>query len=86
MHAGIEIYLNTLTSALDGGEWSQPPCPGHITPQGKSPWYPLDKRLDECDPLWILWRKENSPLQSEIKPQSPGHTAYSLITILTELS
>jgi hypothetical protein len=55
-------------------------------PQGKSPWYPPDKRLDESEPLWILWRKENFLPQSEIKPQSSEHTAYSLITILTELS
>jgi hypothetical protein len=35
---------HSLTSALDGGEWS-PLHPGRFTPQGKSPWYPLDRRL-----------------------------------------
>jgi hypothetical protein len=33
-----------LTSALDGGEWSAS-RPGRFSPQGKSPWYPLDRRL-----------------------------------------
>jgi hypothetical protein len=32
-----------LTSALDGGEWSAS-LPGRFHP-GKSPWYPLDRRL-----------------------------------------
>jgi hypothetical protein len=29
--------------ALDGGEWSAS-RPGRFTPQGKSPWYPLDRK------------------------------------------
>jgi hypothetical protein len=32
------------TSALDGGEWSASRS-GRFTPQGKGPWYPLDRRL-----------------------------------------
>jgi hypothetical protein len=35
---------HSLTSALDGGEWSAS-RPGRFTPQGKSPWYPWDRRL-----------------------------------------
>jgi hypothetical protein len=35
--------MHSLTSALDGGEWSAS-HPGHF-PQGKTPWYPLDRRL-----------------------------------------
>jgi len=31
--------------ALDGGEWTAP-RPGHALPQGKDPWYPLNRRLD----------------------------------------
>jgi hypothetical protein len=33
-----------LPSALDGGEWSASRT-GRFTPQGKSPWYPLDRSL-----------------------------------------
>jgi hypothetical protein len=34
-------YSSThLTSAVDRGEWS-----ASLYPQGKSPWYPLDRRL-----------------------------------------
>jgi hypothetical protein len=37
---GVEVQLHAfLTSALDGGEWSP------LYPQGKSPWFPLDRRL-----------------------------------------
>jgi hypothetical protein len=42
---GVEVQLYAfLTSALDGGEWSAS-RPGRFTPQGKSPSYPLDRRL-----------------------------------------
>jgi len=33
-----------LTSALHGGHWSAS-RPGRFTPQGRSPWYPADRRL-----------------------------------------
>jgi hypothetical protein len=39
------ISTPSLTSALDGGKWSAS-RPGRFTPQGKSPWYPLYRRLD----------------------------------------
>jgi len=29
---------------MDGGEWSAS-RPGRFTPQGKNPWYPLDRML-----------------------------------------
>jgi hypothetical protein len=35
---------HSLTSALDGSEWSAS-RPGHFNFWGKSPWYPLDRRL-----------------------------------------
>jgi len=38
------IAPRILTSALDGGEWSAS-LPSRFYPQGKSPWYPLDRRL-----------------------------------------
>jgi hypothetical protein len=36
--------MYSSTSALDGGEWSAS-RPWPLYPQGKSPWYPLDRRL-----------------------------------------
>jgi hypothetical protein len=39
------ISTHSLTSALDGGEWSAS-RPGRFTPREMSPWYPLDRRLD----------------------------------------
>jgi hypothetical protein len=43
---GEWMYNSThsLTSALDGGEWSAS-LSGHFTPQGKRPWYTLCRRL-----------------------------------------
>jgi hypothetical protein len=42
----VEIELHaSLISALDGGEWSAS-HPGRFIPQGKSPLYSLDRRLD----------------------------------------
>jgi hypothetical protein len=35
--------MNVKMSALYGGEWSAS-RPGHFT-QGRSPWYPIDRRL-----------------------------------------
>jgi hypothetical protein len=44
-YGGVEVGLPFLTSALlDRGEWSASrSC--HFTRRGKSPWYPLDRRL-----------------------------------------
>jgi hypothetical protein len=36
--------MHSLTSALDGGEWSAS-RPGRFTPRERAPWYPLDRRL-----------------------------------------
>jgi hypothetical protein len=42
---GVEVSsTHSLTSALDGGEWSAL-CSSHFTPREKSSWYPLDRRL-----------------------------------------
>jgi hypothetical protein len=40
------MYSSThsLTSALDGGEWSAS-RPGRFTPRERAPGYPLDRRL-----------------------------------------
>jgi len=40
-YGGVEVQLHTLTSALDGGDWS-PSHPDRFT-LGESPLYPLDK-------------------------------------------
>jgi hypothetical protein len=46
VYVGVEVQIHIfLTSALVGGERSASrPC--RFTPQGKNPWYPLDRRLD----------------------------------------
>jgi hypothetical protein len=49
-----------LTSALDGGEWSAS-RPGRFTPQGKSPRYPLDRRLGESQSRSGYGDEEKNP-------------------------
>jgi hypothetical protein len=45
-YGGVDAYIHIfLTSALVGGEWSAS-RPGRFTPRGKSPRYPLDRKLD----------------------------------------
>jgi hypothetical protein len=45
-HEGVlgEWRYNSLTSALDRGEWSAS-RPSHFTPEERAPWYPLDRSL-----------------------------------------
>jgi len=46
--------MPSLTSTLDRGEWSASQL-DRFTPQGKSPWYPLDRRLGtECTSINVL--------------------------------
>jgi hypothetical protein len=40
---GVQYYVPS-TLALVGGQWSVP-CSGRFTPWGKSPWYPLCRRM-----------------------------------------
>jgi hypothetical protein len=73
------MYSSThsLTSALDGGECSASRH-GRFTPRGKSPWYPLDRRLrgpqsrSGCGGL-----EKNSQLPPGIEPQNPDRLASS---------
>jgi hypothetical protein len=66
--------MHTLTSALDGGEWSAS-RPGRFT-QGKRPWYPLDRRLGGPQSRPESGGKEkNSQPQPELEP--PDHPAHS---------
>jgi hypothetical protein len=45
-YCGVDVQLHAfLTSALDGGEWSASRPAALPPPPGKSPWYPLDRRL-----------------------------------------
>jgi len=37
-------FTNSLTSALDRGEWSAS-HPSYFTPGERAPWYPLDRKL-----------------------------------------
>jgi hypothetical protein len=56
-YGGVNAQIHTfLTSALDGGEWSDSLL-GHFTP-GKQP--PVPIALLQSWLVWTLWRRENS--------------------------
>jgi hypothetical protein len=58
-----------------------------LYPQGKSPWYSLDRRLGGPQNLSGCGGEEkNSQPPQGIKHQNPDPPAHSLVTILTELS
>jgi hypothetical protein len=69
-----------LTLALDGGEWSAS-RPGHFTPGGKNPRYPLDRRLGGPQN-----RSRRGGVERDLSPcreSNPDRPAYSLVTILS---
>jgi hypothetical protein len=74
-----------LTLALDGGELSAS-RPGRFTPQGKSPWYPLDRRLGGPRAILdvMVKRKIPSPHQKSnprtpiIQPIAQHHTNWAI--------
>jgi hypothetical protein len=72
----VDVQLHAfLTSALDGGELSAS-RPGRFTSQGKSPWYPLDRRLGEPQSRSGRGGEEkNSQSPPEIETQNPDRPA-----------
>jgi hypothetical protein len=58
-----------------------------LYPQGKSLWYPLDRRLDGPQSRSGRGGEEkNSQSPPEIEPKNPDRPTISLIVIPTELS
>jgi hypothetical protein len=76
-------YSSTFLDLGSRWEWSAS-CPCHFTPQGNSPWYPLDRRLGEpqsrsghCGEVEIL--------QSGIKPRPSSPYPIAISTELSQL-
>jgi hypothetical protein len=68
---------HSLTSALVGGEWSASRS-GRFTLQGKSPLYPLDRRLGGPQSRTGRGGEEkNSQIPPGIEPWNPDHPARS---------
>jgi hypothetical protein len=60
--------IHSMTSALDGGEWSAS-RPGRFTPRKRAPQYPLDKKLGESQSRSGRGGEEkNSQSQPGIEP------------------
>jgi hypothetical protein len=65
----VDVYIHVyLTSALVGSEWSAS-CPGRFTPRGKSPRYPLGRRLYGPQPVWTTWRRPRTPTAWSSSPE-----------------
>jgi hypothetical protein len=61
-YGGMDLQIHIfLTSALAGGEWSVSFTPRSLYPRGKSPRYPLDRRLDGPQ-YWSGRRREEKIL------------------------
>jgi hypothetical protein len=45
-YRGVEVYLRAFFDLGTRWRWVVSFTPGPFYPQGKSPWYPLDRRLD----------------------------------------
>jgi hypothetical protein len=62
--------------------------PQQLYPRGKSPWYPLDRRLGgPPEPVWMTWRRENSWVYRDsnsnplvIQPIAVHYTNYDIPT------
>jgi hypothetical protein len=55
--------------------------PWLLCPQGKIPWFPLDKRLGGPEPAWMQWKREKFLPVAEIEPgknQFSFRVKYSL--------
>jgi hypothetical protein len=52
--------------------------PRPLYPRGKSPRYPLDRRLGGPQPVWTILRRENSWPPPGLELRSLGHPARSL--------
>jgi hypothetical protein len=69
-----------LTSALDGGEWSDI-RPGRFIPQGKRLWHPLDEFMWAPEPLWTRWWREKFPATAGTR--TPDHPARNQVLSLS---
>jgi hypothetical protein len=62
-------------------------APAALPPQGKNPWYPLDRSLDGSQIRSGRGGEEkNSQPPPGIEPYNPDRPVRSLVTIPTELS
>jgi hypothetical protein len=84
---GVEVYLHAFFE-LDTRWRCMVSCtPWPLYPQGKSPWYPLYRRLDGPQIRSGHGGEEkNSQPPPGIEPLNPDRPARSLVTIPTELS
>jgi hypothetical protein len=83
---GVEVQLHAfLTLALDGSEFVSF-MPRRFHQGGKSPWYPLDRRV--CGPQRRSRRggEEKKSCHYARRELNPGRPAHSLVSVLTDLT
>jgi len=84
MYGDGGIAPHTLIFALDVGEWSVS-CPCRLTPGGKCPRYPLERKLDRPQNRSGRGDEMKKSLPYLCRQSNFGRPARSLVTILTEL-
>jgi hypothetical protein len=83
-YGGMDVSLHKfLTLALDKGEWSA--LCNCFTPWGKSPWYPLHRRLGGPQSQSGHSGRKKKSLHYYCWKSNPSCPAHSLATILPEL-
>jgi hypothetical protein len=68
--------IHSLTSALDGGQWSVSRC-GRFTPRERAPWYPLDRSLGGPQICSRRGDEKNSQPPPGIEPYNSHRPARS---------
>jgi hypothetical protein len=86
-YGGVELYLYSFFD--HGTRWR---CmviftPRLLYPQGKIPWYPLDRRLGgPPEPFWTRWWREKFPALAGNRTLEPRSSSPKPSAISTELS
>jgi hypothetical protein len=65
--------------------WVVSLTPWLLYSQGKSPWYPMDRRLWGPEPFWMQQWRGKFPTFARNQTLNPDHPACSLVTVPTEM-
>jgi len=82
MYGGMEVWLYTLTPALDEGEWSTS-CPSNFAPGERAPGTHWTGNWVAPQSVWMWWGRGTIPASA--RNQNLSHPAHSPMIIPTDL-